>query len=116
MTDVVQNRRNQPTSDLDAKYRERDGSYYFTGVQALVRVPIDQMRADREAGLNTATFVSGYQGSPLGGYDREIDGRLGSWRPLCEFRRGNALWGAPQVSQTMVGVKATEYPITNLGR
>ena len=72
MTDVVQNSRRQPVSDLDAKYRERDGSFYFTGVQALVRVPIEQMRTDREAGLNTATFISGYQGSPLGGYDREI--------------------------------------------
>lgn len=72
MTDLIQNRGSQAATDLDAKYRERDGSYYFTGVQALIRVAIDQMRTDRENGLNTATFLSGYQGSPLGGFDREI--------------------------------------------
>jgi indolepyruvate ferredoxin oxidoreductase len=58
--------------DLDDKYRAESGHYFFTGIQALVRVPLDQMRADRLAGLKTATFVSGYQGSPLGGFDREI--------------------------------------------
>ena len=60
--------------ELDDKYRSAAGSFFFTGVQALVRVPLDQMRADRLAGLRTATFISGYQGSPLGGFDREIIG------------------------------------------
>ncbi|MCP5024919.1 MAG: indolepyruvate ferredoxin oxidoreductase family protein, partial [Actinomycetia bacterium] len=69
MTDVI----GESTSiDLDDKYQAEKGSFFFTGVQALVRVPLDQMRADRLAGLNTATFVSGYQGSPLGGFDMEI--------------------------------------------
>ena len=72
MTDVVHERTRGKAADLEAKYRERDGEYFFTGVQALVRVPVDQMRTDREAGHRTATFISGYQGSPLGGYDREI--------------------------------------------
>jgi len=58
--------------DLDAKYKEEYGSFFFTGVHALVRVPIDQMLSDKRAGLNTAAFISGYQGSPLGGFDREI--------------------------------------------
>jgi indolepyruvate ferredoxin oxidoreductase len=58
--------------DLDAKYREEEGSYFFTGIHALVRVLLDQMRTDRRNKLRTATFVSGYQGSPLGGFDREI--------------------------------------------
>ncbi len=71
MTDVQERSRGK-AADLEAKYRERDGEYFFTGVQALVRVPVDQMRTDREAGHRTATFISGYQGSPLGGYDREI--------------------------------------------
>jgi indolepyruvate ferredoxin oxidoreductase len=41
-------------------------------VQALARLPIDQLLADRRAGMNTAAFISGYPGSPLGGYDREV--------------------------------------------
>jgi indolepyruvate ferredoxin oxidoreductase len=59
---------NTPTS-LDAKYTLETGRIILSGVQALVRLPIDQHRADRRAGLNTATLVSGYRGSPLGGLD-----------------------------------------------
>src|SRR5271156_2929231 len=54
---------------LDARYEQEQGAVYLTGIQALVRLPMDQMRRDRRAGLNTATFISGYEGSPLGGYD-----------------------------------------------
>ena len=72
MTDVMPLQQGTSGADLEAKYREASGSYYFTGVQALVRAPVDQMRTDRLAGKKTATFISGYQGSPLGGYDREI--------------------------------------------
>ena len=74
MTDTAPTSAGPKTSGpgLDEKYRAESGSFFFTGIHALVRVPLDQMRADRQAGLNTATFVSGYQGSPLGGFDREI--------------------------------------------
>ena len=54
---------------LDSKYELEFGAVYLTGIQALVRLPMDQMRRDRRAGLNTAAFISGYEGSPLGGYD-----------------------------------------------
>ncbi|MBI1786856.1 MAG: indolepyruvate ferredoxin oxidoreductase family protein, partial [Acidobacteria bacterium] len=54
---------------LDDKYSLEAGSVYLTGIQALVRLPIDQMRRDRRAGLRTGAFISGYEGSPLGGYD-----------------------------------------------
>ncbi len=57
---------------LGDRYTTSAGEILTTGVQALVRVPLDQMRADRSAGLKTAAFISGYQGSPLGGYDREL--------------------------------------------
>src|SRR3954467_8741428 len=55
--------------DLSDRYRATGGSVLLTGVQALVRVLFDQIRADRSAGLRTAAFVSGYQGSPLGTFD-----------------------------------------------
>src|SRR3954454_21311421 len=54
---------------LSEKYQAESGIVYLTGIQALVRLPIDQMRRDRRAGLKTGTFISGYEGSPLGGYD-----------------------------------------------
>jgi len=54
---------------LDAKYAQTEGTVYLTGIQALVRLPVDQHRADLRRGLRTATFISGYRGSPLGGLD-----------------------------------------------
>jgi indolepyruvate ferredoxin oxidoreductase len=58
---------------LDEKYDRDEGSIYLTGIQALVRLPLDQHRADKRRGLHTGTFISGYRGSPLGGYDAELD-------------------------------------------
>jgi indolepyruvate ferredoxin oxidoreductase len=58
---------------LDAKYRQEDGVVFLSGIQALVRLPLDQHRADRRRGLNTATLVSGYRGSPLGGLDLTLE-------------------------------------------
>ena len=51
---------------LDAKYRQLEGQIFLSGIQALVRLPLDQHRADQRRGLNTATMISGYRGSPLG--------------------------------------------------
>ena len=58
---------------LDAKYTEEQGRVYLSGIQALVRLPLDQHRADRRRGLKTATFISGYRGSPLGGLDQTLE-------------------------------------------
>jgi indolepyruvate ferredoxin oxidoreductase len=58
---------------LDAKYTQERGRIFLSGVQALVRLPLDQHRADRRRGLNTATFISGYRGSPLGGLDQTLE-------------------------------------------
>ncbi len=54
---------------LDDRYLREEGMVYLSGMQALVRLPIDQSRRDRRAGLRIGTFISGYPGSPLGGYD-----------------------------------------------
>jgi indolepyruvate ferredoxin oxidoreductase len=57
---------------LDDRYARQEGEVLITGVQALVRAPFDQLKADKRAGLKTTAFFSGYQGSPLGGFDREL--------------------------------------------
>jgi indolepyruvate ferredoxin oxidoreductase len=54
------------------RYTAETGEAQMTGVQALVRLPLNVRRADRSGGLSTAAFVSGYEGSPLGGYDLEL--------------------------------------------
>ncbi|HEY6492451.1 MAG TPA: indolepyruvate ferredoxin oxidoreductase family protein [Trebonia sp.] len=59
-------------ASLDDRYQRRDGTVYLTGIQALVRMLLDRARHDRSRGLTTATYVSGYEGSPLGGYDLEL--------------------------------------------
>lgn len=66
------------TSDVSREYSLSDrylaveGSVFLSGVQALARIPSEQLRRDRAVGLNTAAFVSGYPGSPLGGFDLEM--------------------------------------------
>jgi indolepyruvate ferredoxin oxidoreductase len=71
----------QPLRDvsLDDKYLLEEGRVFLSGIQAMVRLLFDQHRADRRRGLTTGTMVSGYQGSPLGGLDKELQRR----RELC---------------------------------
>jgi indolepyruvate ferredoxin oxidoreductase len=57
---------------LEDRYELRDGEIYLSGLQALVRIALDQNRLDRRNGRNTATFISGYEGSPLAGFDLEL--------------------------------------------
>ena len=57
---------------LEDRYRREDGTIYVTGIQALVRMLLDRARVDRRAGHETATYVTGYEGSPLGGLDLEL--------------------------------------------
>jgi indolepyruvate ferredoxin oxidoreductase len=57
---------------LESRFVERDTPILLTGIQALVRVLLEQARLDRDAGLHTGSLVSGYRGSPLGGLDQEL--------------------------------------------
>jgi indolepyruvate ferredoxin oxidoreductase len=85
---------------LSDRYELERGRVFLTGLQALVRVLIDQHSADARAGLRTATLVSGYQGSPLGGLDLEL-GRLGRIAEAHEIvlrRAVNEELGATAVS------------------
>ncbi|WP_157248233.1 indolepyruvate ferredoxin oxidoreductase family protein [Nonomuraea typhae] len=62
-----------PDNALDDKYTRSDGRVLMTGVQALVRLTLEQRRLDEARGLDTRVFVSGYRGSPLGGVDLEME-------------------------------------------
>ncbi len=65
---------------LDDKYRKDRGRVFMTGVQALVRLPMEQQRRDAGRGWATGGYVTGYRGSPLGAYDQELQ----NIRPLLE--------------------------------
>lgn len=57
---------------LSDRYTVEDGTVFMSGLQALVRLPLDVARYDRREGRRTAGLVSGYEGSPLAGYDLEL--------------------------------------------
>ncbi|MDK2123292.1 indolepyruvate ferredoxin oxidoreductase family protein [Parachitinimonas caeni] len=106
---------------LEDKYALESGLAYMTGIQALVRLPMLQHQRDEAAGLNTAGFISGYRGSPLGGVDQEL------WRArkyleqhkvkfvpgINEDLGATAVWGTQQVglfpNPTVDGVYAMWY-------
>ncbi len=90
--------------DLDQKFTLTEGRVLLTGVQALVRLPMDQHRADAARGLRTATFISGYQGSPLGTLDLLIERHRSIleahevvWTPgVNEELAATAVWGTQE--------------------
>ena len=57
---------------LNDKWELETGRVYLTGSQALTRLPMLQSELDKRQGLNTAGFISGYRGSPLGGFDKTL--------------------------------------------
>ena len=57
---------------LEDKYLQTRGRVFLNGNQALERLPMLQQDKDRAVGLNTAGFISGYRGSPLGGLDKTL--------------------------------------------
>src|ERR1700755_2334557 len=97
---------NQGPISLDQKYTQGSGHVFLTGIQALVRLPMAQIRRDRAAGLNTAGFISGYRGSPLGGYDQQLfAARKHLEQYNIKFQPGvnedlaaTAVWGSQQLN------------------
>ena len=89
----------------DSRYAIRTGAAFLTGIQALARLPLDQRRLDAAAGVDTAGFVSGYRGSPLGGLDQELwrnatrlDEHQVVFQPgVNEDLAATAVWGSQQV-------------------
>src|SRR6201994_3375937 len=61
-----------PTTTLESRFLDLDRPVLLSGIQALIRVLLEQKRLDRAAGLNTGGLISGYRGSPLGGLDLEL--------------------------------------------
>ena len=90
---------------LEDKYKLDHGRVFLTGVQALARLPMLQHARDRAAGLNTAGYVSGYRGSPLGGLDTALhDAQRFLAEHNIQFQPGvnedlaaTAIWGTQQL-------------------
>lgn len=90
---------------LDDKYDLVEGKAYMTGIQALVRLPLDRKRIDQAAGHHTGGFISGYRGSPLGGYDQQLRAAqkwldahdIKFWEGLNEDLGATAVWGSQQL-------------------
>lgn len=114
---------NIPLRDVSLldRYTQSSGVLFLNGTQALVRLLLVQRERDKLAGLNTAGFVSGYRGSPLGGFDMEL------WRSqkflkesgvvfqpgLNEDLAATSIWGTQQIDslpgKTVDGVFAMWY-------
>ncbi|MEZ5412553.1 MAG: hypothetical protein R2761_31250, partial [Acidimicrobiales bacterium] len=96
---------------LEDRFARDDGEVAMSGVQALLRVLLDQLAADRRAGLDNAAFVSGYRGSPLGGMDTlmlgnraELDRNHITFLPgLNEDLAATAVWGSQLANHNWTG-------------
>ncbi|MBC3934156.1 indolepyruvate ferredoxin oxidoreductase family protein [Undibacterium rugosum] len=91
---------------LDDKYTLERGHAFMTGTQALIRLMMLQRQADEKAGLNTAGFISGYRGSPLGNVDltaAKAKKHLGKYHVkfhpgVNEDLAATSVWGTQQVN------------------
>jgi indolepyruvate ferredoxin oxidoreductase len=100
------------TVTLDDKYSLDYGRAFMSGVQALVKLPMLQRLRDQQVGKNTAGFVSGYRGSPLGGYDQALWGAAKYLKAqnivfqpgVNEELAATAIWGTQQLGFAPHGV------------
>ena len=94
------------TVSLDDKYTQGDGHAFMTGTQAMVRLPMLQRQRDLAAGHNTAGYISGYRGSPVGGFDqtlhaarKHLDTHHIKFQPgVNEDLAATAIWGTQQAN------------------
>ena len=104
---------------LDAKYTDVDGLVYMSGIQALVRLPMLQRERDRTAQLDTAGFISGYRGSPLGNYDDALEKAASHLSAqdihflpgVNEDIAATSLWGTQQVALSPKATKEGVFGI-----
>lgn len=98
---------------LDDKYALDEGRAFMSGVQALVKLPMLQRQRDLLAGKNTAGFISGYRGSPLGGYDQALEkakpflaeNHIVFQPGVNEELAATALWGTQQMGFAPAGTQ-----------
>ena len=100
--------RQSPAADisLDDKYTLERGRAFITGTQALIRLPMQQRMRDARAGLNTAGFITGYRGSPLGSVDQTamkakkyLEAQHVRFHPgVNEDLAATSIWGTQQVN------------------
>lgn len=95
-----------PDLSLDDKFIKSDGSIFLTGIQALVRLALVQRWRDAAAGIDSGGFISGYRGSPLGGYDQQLQ-KAGEYLAAQNIRfqpgvnedlAATAVWGSQQTN------------------
>ena len=92
-------------ASLDDKYLQTQGRVFMSGIQALVRLPMMQHQLDRRGGHDTAGFISGYRGSPLGSYDQSLQAASDHlaanqvhFQPgVNEELAATAIWGTQQL-------------------
>ncbi|WP_116364866.1 indolepyruvate ferredoxin oxidoreductase family protein [Parahaliea mediterranea] len=94
---------------LDDKYALDATRAYMTGIEALVRLPMLQHQRDQRRGLNTAAFISGYRGSPVGGVDQAM------WRAKPWLDKHNVVF-QPGVNEDLAATAVWGSQQTNLFR
>lgn len=92
---------------LDDKYRLDKTRAYMTGIEALVRLPMLQHQRDMARGLNTAGFISGYRGSPLGGVDQAM------WK-ADQYLKARNIHFQPGVNEELAATSVWGSQQTNL--
>ena len=95
------------TVSLNDKYTHDHDTAYMTGIDALVRLPMLQRQRDSKRGLNTAGFVSGYRGSPLGGVDQAM------WK-AAEYLKADHIHFQPGINEDLAATSVWGSQQTDL--